>query len=915
MYNNYFFKVLALFISFLTLTTIGHSQSSSIKGVVVSPENLPLELATVSLLSAKDSTLINYTITDDKGVFNIIETGKEPVILNIYSLGYTPYYKSINYNSKPVDLKVITLEEDLNQLDEVVISAVIPIQIKKDTIAFNASSFKINPDDNIEGLLRKLPGLDIGLDGKIIAQGNEVTKIFVDGKAFFSGDPSIVLKNLSADEISKIEIIDKNSDEAQLTGIDDGNKQIVINLTLKKTKKKNRGFGKLSAGMGLDNRYFSNLNYNSFSKKTQVSVIGKFNNINVTGSNIQSFLENADGLSGESEDEDNAKPTKNLSGYLKTGVAGIHYGHEYQNKESFNADYFYNNSENSGTSNSKRINFANINNFDYEAENTFSNISNNHNLNFNYKNQTSKTYSLFIKGKLTSDKRTTYLGRDGFYLNDLKELVTTNNNQLQNENEKKSGNVNVNYIRRLEKKGRSFSTGFDLTTGSSDRDNEQSTFTTRRINSNNPRDRELQTFRDESFRNNQFNFNFKYTEPLGGNYFLRVESAFQKIIGTENTNQSKTTITDETVEEFLSYKYRYRENSYFTKVINSYNTPKLNISAGVEFQDLNRYFGEEHITPLTKSQFYVNPTVKLQYRPKRGKKYRFLYKRNIKSPTINQSTTVVNNLNPFAIRRGNPDLKTEKTDLLQLTANVFQHKSAATFSSRVQFLYTQDAIIPNISIDEDFVRTRSYENGGNRKRLNTTLSFSKKINKLGMRYTLKNRNRYGTTNSIVNKELNEVTSKDFLVSLSFENHNKNQFDFKTGASFSINETSFSIINDLDRAYTKQDYFGSFDIDVSKKLNFNTQFDYLIFTDNKFDSVDNLPLWNAAVSYAFSKNKNNLVKLLFIDLLDKNVDIYRRSTINYFEETTTESLGRYVIMSYTYRLGNKKKRKNKKGVNG
>ena len=151
------------------------------------------------------------------------------------------------------------------------------------------------------------------------------------------------------------------------------------------------------------------------------------------------------------------------------------------------------------------------------------------------------------------------------------------------------------------------------------------------------------------------------------------------------------------------------------------------------------------------------------------------------------------------------------------------------------------------------------------------------------------------------------------MSFSFENHNKNQFDFKTGASFSLNDTSFSIINDLDRQYTKQDYFGSFDYDVSKKLNINTQFDYLIFNDNKFDSIDNLPLWNAAVSYAFSKNKNNVVKLLFIDLLDKNVDIYRRSTINYFEETTTDSLGRYVILSYTYRLKNQKKRK--KLVNG
>lgn len=914
MYNRSFLITLIASL-FLFIYTTANSQSAPITGTVITPDNLPIELATVSLLNAKDSTLVSYTITDDKGVFNLFEITKDSLLLNIYSMGYNSYYKNIVYKKAAIDLKTIKLEEDLSQLDEVIISAVVPIQVKKDTIAFNASSFKVNPDDNIEGLLKKLPGLDIGTDGKVIAQGNEVTKIYVDGKEFFSGDPAIVLKNLSADEIAKIEIIDKNSDETELTGVDDGNKQIIINLSLKKTKKKNRGFGKLSGGVGLDNRYFSNLNYNNFSKKTQISVIGKFNNINVTGSNIQSFLENADGLTDESDEEDSGKPSKSLSGYLKTGVSGVHYGHEYQKRESFNADYFYNNSENNGVSHSKRINFANINNFDYQAENTFSNITNNHNLNFNYKNQSNKSYSLFIKGKLNADKRTSYLGRDGSYLNDSNELVTTNNNQLENENDKKLANININYIKRLAKKGRSFSTGFDLTSNSSDRDNEQSTFTSRKLNTNNPNYRELETLRDESFRNNRFNFNFKYTEPLGGNYFLRVETSFQKILGTENTNQSKTTITNNTTEDFLSYKYRYTENSYFTKILNSYNTPKLNISIGTVLQDLNRYFGETHVNPITKSQFYVNPTAIVQYRPNRGKKYRFFYRRSIKSPSINQSTTVINNLNPFSIRRGNPELKTEKTDLLQLTANIFELKSAATLSSKIQFLYTQDAIIPNINIDEDFVRTRSYENGGNRKRLNTTLSFSRKISKLGLRYTLKNQNLFSTTNSIVNNILNDVTSKNFLTSFSVENHNKNNFDFKTGASYTINETSFSIINDLDRTYTKQDYFSSFDIDISKKLNFNTQFDYLIFSDNKFDAIDNLPLWNAAVSYAFSKKKNNILKLLFIDLLDKNVDIYRRSTINYFEETTTESLGRYVIMSYTYRLNNSKKRKGKKGING
>ena len=170
---------------------------------------------------------------------------------------------------------------------------------------------------------------------------------------------------------------------------------------------------------------------------------------------------------------------------------------------------------------------------------------------------------------------------------------------------------------------------------------------------------------------------------------------------------------------------------------------------------------------------------------------------------------------------------------------------------------------------------------------------------------------YNTSNSIINLELNDVEVKNFMVSLSFENYNKNNFDVKTGASFTSNNTTFSLAQDLNRKYTKQQYFTMFDVDISERLNFNTQFDFLVFTDDQFTEHQSFSLWNASVSYNLSKNKNNILKLVFIDLLDNNIDIYRRSTSNYFEETTSESLGRYVILSYTYKLNNQKRKKSKK----
>ena len=897
-----------LILVFLVLSNVLFSQSSPpIKGIVITENKAPIEFVSVALLRQKDSTFINYTITDIKGEFVILDTPKDSLLLQFSYLGYVTHFENVYYKNKPIDLGDVILKEDSYELDAVTISAVIPIQIKEDTIAFNANSFKVNSSDNLETLLKKLPGLEIESNGKVIAQGNQVTKIYVDGKEFFGGDPALVLKNLSADAIAKIEVIDKKSDEAELTGVDDGNKQIVINFTLKKSKK-NQGFGKASAGIGLDSRYFGNVNYNKFSPKTQLAIIGKYNNINITGSNIQGFLENADGIADESDDDNsNSKKTKSLSGYLKTGVSGINIGHEFKKKKSLNADYFYNLSDNRGTSFSKRISFSNTNNFDYEADNNFDKVSKNHNFNFNYINKSNRTNSLTIKGRLNSDEVIQNSVRDGFYYTEDGDLVTSNSQNYSNNNTKKSLYFNINFYQKLAKAGRSFSVGFNTNISEQAKDNEQTTFVTRNIDSDNPTNTEIFALRDETFNNGLYNFNFKYTEPLGNNHYFKFQSFLKVLNQNEDIYQLKTTITNDNAEELFTYKYNNREGSYQNRLAYNYSTKKLNIFAGVELQELDRSFGVITEDPFNSNQFYLNPFSTLQYKPKNGVKYRLVYNRKIRSPRTAESSTVINDLNPFFIRKGNPNLKTEKTDDFSLIANIYNYKSSLNFTSRIKYQFSRDAIIQNIAIDDDFVKTRSYINSGERKRFSAFFNFSKKIKGLGIRYAIKNSSFYNSSTSLINLQLNDVVSKDILMGLSIENANKNVIDLKLGTNYSVNNTSFSIEKDLNRTYKKQHYYAAVDYDFTEKLNFNTQFDYFAFSDNQFDSNLQLPIWNMAISYNIG-NSHNSLKLVLIDLLDRNVDFERRSTTNYFEETTSESLGRYIILSYTYRLGSRQKQK-------
>ena len=903
-------KIGAFFMLLFCFSINSQSQSSGIKGVVTDETNIPLEMVSVALISPKDNSFLSYTTTDEKGTFFLNDIPKDTIILQLNLLGFKTFSKKLIYKKQLIDLKTIVLKEDIGVLDEIVITAVIPIQIKKDTVSFNANSFKVNYDDNIEGLLNKLPGIEIE-EGKVVAQGTTVTKIFVDGKEFFGGDPSIVLKNISADAIAKIEVIDKKSDEAELTGVNDGNKEIIINFTLKESKK-NRGFGKVAGGIGLDNRYFSNLNYNQFNSKSQLSVIGKFNNINITGSNIQGFLENSDGITDDDDSEDNfIKSQKNLSGFLKTAVAGIHYGKEIKKKESLNADYFYNLSENNGVSNTKRVFFSNKNNFNYQSDNTYLNTTDNHNLNFNYENKSSKTKSLLIRGRFFSDNSTSNNSREGFFFNIDDELATTNTNESSNNNFKKNGFLNLNYYQRLPKKGRSFSTSFNAGVTNYSRKNNQSTFITRNINSSNPTNTNYEILRDEDFNSSNILVKFKYTEPLGGNHYLNTEASSEIIAGTENTNQNRKTVKTTTVDDFIAYNYKYSENSFKTKFSHSYNKSALNIYTGVEFQTLDRSFGEVDKLQFSKEELYLNPYFSFQYKPKRGKKFKFTYKKLIKPPKPSQTNPFFNDLNPFSIRTGNPDLKTEKADSFVATANVYDFNSSLNFNGRIQYLNSTDAIIRNVSIDEDYIRTTSYQNSGTKTRFNALLNVTKKVNSLGVRFSLKNKYSYNAANSFVNFELNKVVSQDYLVNLIVQNNRKRRVDLKAGATYILNNTSFSIENNLDRKFTTQKYFGMVDFDLSKRFNINTQLDYIIYTDDGFSIQQEIPIWNAAMSYSLSKN-NNIVKLVFIDLLDRNVDVFRRSTLNYFEETNLQSLGRYVVLSYTYKLnaGNKRSKKAK-----
>ncbi|MDE7126180.1 MAG: TonB-dependent receptor, partial [Muribaculaceae bacterium] len=255
----------------------------TVSGLVVDEENSPLPAATVRLVTDKDSTYVAAVTTTGNGRFSIqgIKDGKYKIIASY--VGYSPATKEVSVNGKNNQIGTIALEPSSIQLKEATVTGIrTPIKVMQDTVEFNADSYKTQPNAVVEDLLKRLPGVEVGSDGKITANGKEVTKILVDGKEFFSDDPTVASRNLPVDMVDKLQVVDRKSDLARITGVDDGEEETVINLTVKKGMK-NGWFGNAEAGYGTNDRYAANFNVNRFWNDNQITFLGSFNNINQLG--------------------------------------------------------------------------------------------------------------------------------------------------------------------------------------------------------------------------------------------------------------------------------------------------------------------------------------------------------------------------------------------------------------------------------------------------------------------------------------------------------------------------------------------------------------------------------------------------------------------------------------------------------
>jgi len=917
-------KILLLLL-ITTASITGFAQKNgTIRGVAYDTiAKQPVVNATITLMLKKDSSLISFTMTDNNGRFEVDNVPPGEYRLLITHVSYHNANKTVKIDDvqKNVDLGNLVMNDKNKILNEVVVvSEAPPVTLVGDTIQYNAGSFKTQPNANVEDLLKKLPGVKVEKDGTVKAQGEQVKKVLVDGKEFFGNDPKVATKNLPADAIDKVQVFDKLSDQAQLTGFDDGNSEKTINLKLKKDKKKGL-FGKASIGGGNDGRYQGKFNVNSFKGARQMSVIGMGNNTNSEGFSFMDVLNFTGALNQLKNGGGNINisigpddPMAGLVGGNNSGInttfgGGLNYNNIIGTKTDFQSNYFYSRYNPNRQTNTQRQYFLPAN---FYKQNSYSdNLNNNHRANFNADYQIDSFHSIKIspnfsyqttRNKTLSDYTT--WSETGNKIND----GTTNN--LTN-SEGYSLGTNILYRQRFHRKGRTFSVNLLTNLNSSDGDGHLQTITSFY-------DQAGSLFRRDSINQlsnsgsdlKGYNARAVYTEPIfkrtllefsvGNSYSKNTSS---KITYDYNKNNGKFDQLNNLLTNDYENSYRYTNGGLRLRK----QTKNYNYMAGVTWQQAEL---EGKITTglkdsmITKNFNNLLPNARFQYNFSKFKNIMLNYSTTTNQPSVAQLQPVPDITNPLYVKLGNPNLKQEFTHALRLNAtfvNPFKNRDFFVF---LTYTNTKNKIVNYDRINSLGVDSVMPVNVSGVYNLNGNMSFGFPVRFLKGSVNISSvasyahGKQFAATGSATELNVIKTLSVGPEVRLDMNPSEKINMSFSAGINHS--NSKYSVQSTRNSKYFTQGYSAEFNWELPKLFFFSTDFDYSV-NNLSADYKAKIPLWNASISKQMLKFNRGELKFAVKDLLDENVRVNRTTNQNYIEDTRTNSLRRFFLLSFTYSL--------------
>ncbi|MGZ8537933.1 MAG: outer membrane beta-barrel protein [Flavisolibacter sp.] len=935
-------RILLIFFCFLTSFQL-FAQTRSVSGTIVDrTNNNPLTGASVLLQSLSDSSA-QRTLTDSLGSFIFSNLPKDSFLLSVSYVGYQPVLRKFSIDTSDVIMDIGAVSSASSDLETVVIrTSIAPVTQRGDTLQINASQYKVNPDASGEDLVRKVPGITIE-NGQVKAQGENVQKVTIDGRELFGDDATAALRNLPAEIIDKIQIFDRLSDEAQNSGIDDGNTTKGINIVTK-ANMRNGQFGRIYAGYGTNERYAAGGNSTFLKENRRISVVGNFNNINqqnfsqqdllgVTSSNNQRGSGGGGrpqggggrpqgGGGGNFGGNNNNFLVGQQNGINKTNAFGINYSDVWNKKITVTGSYFFNNTENA-TSQIGNIQYLNpeISRIDRILDTTTSLSKNtNHRFNVRFEWKIDSNNQIIITPNLSFQKNSSLRRRGSitYYPTNSKLRQQINENITQSDRSGNNLNNSIFYRHNFPKRGRTFSVNLNTSYNKRDGESYVSSFTenlTTEID-----DTLSNRFTDQYSDGLQLSANLSYTEPLGENSQLQFNyrpstsksTSNQQAFGQNSLNNKFDVFLDD-----FSNVFENRTNTHNAGISYRYGNRDRQISFGASYQNTN--LNSERIYPvnatLNKGFSNVLPNLQVRYKVSTRSSIRINYRTNVNLPSVTQLQDVLDPTNEPSYSIGNPQLNPQYTQSLfsqytftntgkglLLVGSIF-YQTAKNYITTASFNSSErDTIISGATLDTGYRLSKSVNLDGYNS-LRSFLTFAIPLKFIKSNLNLNGGVTLSTLPGMSNYVPNETKNTTYTLGAVIGSNVSQYVDFTVSYSANFSKVRSNIEGTEPSSYFQHVAGLQLNLLTKKGLFFQNDLNNQFYNGLSEGFNQNYFLWNMSVGQKFLKNQRGEIKVGVFDLLKQNRSITRNVTAERIEDEQNKVLTQYFMATFTYNLRN------------
>lgn len=901
------------------------SWAGEVKGVLVDEsDKSPLISATVRLLAQRDSSLVEGTVSNADGKFRI-GARKGKYLLEISYVGYDTQIKPVEIKSQnaTADMGTIAVKANSILLEETeVVGIRAEVKVMQDTVEYNADSYKTQPNAVVQDLLKRLPGVEVDSEGKITAQGKEVSKILVDGEEFFSSDAQVASRNIPVSMIDKLQVIDRKSDLARLTGVDDGEEETVINLTVKKGMKQG-WFGNVTAGYGTDDRYSGNFMINRFVDNNQFSIVGGANNIN----------EMAFSMPGAGR----FRRFGGIDGINNSQSIGFNFN--VGNKEVFRAggDLMYSHSDQRTEQKAnKQYLFPDSTSYENSASNA---RDRSHNVvgNFRLRWQVDSLNILdFRSSFLVSFNDSEKTESSNLAAGDAnRTAVNETSNVLSGDGTSYDVGGELVYNHQFKSRpGRSIST--QLTYKFSNTKEDESTYSVNRFFLVPDEDEIRDQYTDNHQWTNRAGVRLTWTEPLGDikkarfltfayrmdYYFNNADKLVYNIDREYSTQKAMDLlereygiVTNPVVANVLAEESGVLDEDQSNRFRNDQLTQSLRVGFKQNRENYRLDAGVSVNPTMMKSENLLNsaksipenwvwnyaPFMRFRYSFSKTSSLALDYRGNSSSPTMSQLQPVPDLSDPLRVVIGNPELLPSFRHRISVRYNNFNQERQSSIMAFGGVNVTQNSIVSRVDYDDNTGgQTTTYANVNGVWSADGMMMYTSPIGNKGWRVTNNVFARYSRTVGYTDGRLNG--SGTFMVSetpsIAFRT---DVVDVELRPYYNFQQTRNSIQQGSNRdvhsygATFNANYYTPFGLSIGTDFSYGS-------TSGYSDGYDNDQwLWNASVTYEFLKSRQASVTLKAYDLLQQKQNISRSISANYIQDREFNAVTRYFMLSFSYRF--------------